>query len=85
MIVWGGRNEHYSTKHRRQILRRCTESDTNANTFSDPNRDSYSDCNSNTYGYTYSNAEDRSHAKTSADACAAAIGRANWNYCRAFL
>ena len=43
-------------EHWRQILRRCTESDTHANTFSDPNRDSYADgnCNSNSnaYGYT---------------------------------
>ena len=65
-------------EHRRQILRRCTESDTHANTFSDPNRDSYADSNSygncnsngncNAYGYTYINPEDRSHAKNSADA-----------------
>ena len=38
-------------KHRRQILRRCTESDTHANTFSDPNRDSYADGNCNADGY----------------------------------
>jgi hypothetical protein len=29
-----------------QILRRCTERDTHANTFSDPNRDSYANGNS---------------------------------------
>ena len=38
-------------KHRREILRRCTESDTHANTFSDPNRDGYTHTNSNTHGY----------------------------------
>ena len=34
-------------EHRREILRRCTEPDTHANTFSDPNRDSYADGNCN--------------------------------------
>ena len=57
-------------EHRRQILRRCTESDTHANTFSDPNRDSYADgnCNSNTYGYS----ELDTHAEVCADSEAAA-------------
>ena len=41
MIVWGGAGLA-AFEHRRQILRRCSESDTHANTFSDPNRDSYS-------------------------------------------
>ena len=51
----GRKDEHYLAKHRRKILRRCTESDTHANTFSDPNRDSYGkcNCNSNTYGYSH--------------------------------
>jgi hypothetical protein len=65
-----------SCRYRRQILRRCTESDTHANIFSDPNPDSYVDgygdcnCNSNadgyTYGYgeTYTNPEDRPYAKS---------------------
>ena len=44
-------SEHF--RHWREILRRWTEPDTNANTYSDPNRDSYadsnSDCNANSY------------------------------------
>ncbi len=47
MIVWGGAGWQRLFEHRRQILRRCTESDTHANTFSDPNRDSYADSNCN--------------------------------------
>jgi hypothetical protein len=66
--------------HRRQILRRWTESDTDANSFSQPNRDSYGDChsnsdgdghrncnsnsNSNAYGYTHG------FSKLHAEACA---------------
>ena len=46
MIVWGGYGGS-GFEHRRQILRRCTVSDTHANTFSDPNRDSYTDGNCN--------------------------------------
>jgi hypothetical protein len=40
-------------EHRREILRRCSESDTHANTFSDPNRDSHTNghCNSNAERY----------------------------------
>ena len=45
MIVWGGVTGAALFQHRREILRRCTESDTHANTFSDPNRDSYGDSN----------------------------------------
>jgi hypothetical protein len=58
-------------KYRREILRRCTESDTHANTFSDTNRDSYADgnCNGNAYGYTHSHSE--LHAQISTDAAAA--------------
>ena len=53
---------------------------TNRNTFTNTNCDSYNDthsnsnsnceCNSDAYGYseTYTNSEDRSHAKSSADA-----------------
>ena len=60
-------------EHRRQILRRCTESDTHANTFFNPNRDSYADghCNSNAYGYS----ELHSHAEVSTDAAAAPDAR----------
>ena len=60
---WGG--SWYG--HRRQILRRWTESDSHANTFSDPNRDSYADnnCDSNAYGYS------ELHAEVSTDAAAA--------------
>ena len=67
----GRKDEHYLAKHRRQILRRCTESDTHANTFCDANRDSYSDgnCNSNAYGYTYGYSE--LHAQVSTHAAAA--------------
>jgi hypothetical protein len=64
-------------QHRRQILRRCTESDTHANTFSDRNRDSYAYGNSdgNGYGKTFADDEATSYAG------AAAISRANWNCC----
>ena len=48
MIVWGGFWLRF--EHRRQILRRCTESDTHANTFSDPNRDCYADGDCNAHG-----------------------------------
>jgi hypothetical protein len=53
----GRKDEHYLAKHRRQILRRWTESDTHANTFSNPNRDSYADGNSDTERDTYADAE----------------------------
>ena len=43
------------------------DSNANSDRFSDGN------CNGNTYGYTHGYSEDRSHAKISADACAAAI------------
>ncbi len=55
-----------------QLLRRCTEHDTHANTFYDPKRDRYvnGNYNGNAYGYgygeTYSNAKDRSHTKSPA-------------------
>ena len=49
-------------------MRRCTESDTHANTFSDPNRDSYADGNSNSnterYCETYSDSAASPHART---------------------
>ena len=62
-------------KHRRKILRRCTESDTHANTFSDSKRDSYTDgncnangnCNADRYTHGYSEL----HAQVSTDAAAA--------------
>ena len=53
-------------KHRRKILRRCTESDTHANTFSDPNRDSYGDSNCNANGDTTSDQRPRSHTYAAA-------------------
>jgi hypothetical protein len=58
-------------RQRRKVLRRCSGSDTHANTFSDPNRDSYSDgnCNSNAYGYTHRYSE--LHAQVSTHAAAA--------------
>jgi len=63
-VGWSG-NWEYFFKHRRKILRRCTESDTHANTFSDPHRYGYGDGNCNAYGnnntqsytYTYFNAK----------------------------
>jgi hypothetical protein len=58
---WG-----YSFKHGWQILRRCTESDTHANTFSDPNRHSYADgdgnCNSDGKPESYSHAQGASNS-----------------------
>lgn len=46
-------------QHRRQILRRCSGSDTHANTFSDSDRDRYanshSNGNCNAYAYTHGN------------------------------
>jgi hypothetical protein len=58
-------------EHRRKILRRCSGSDTHANTFSDANRYSYAD--GHCERYTHGNPEDRSHAKSSADARTAPI------------
>ena len=69
----GRRGRQRQFEHWRQILRRCRESDTHANTFADPNRDSYADadgnCNCDTYGYTHSYSE--LHAEVSTDAAAA--------------
>jgi hypothetical protein len=75
----GRRQFRGDLQHGREILRRFTESDTYANSFSNPNRDRYADrdCNgdSNTHGYgeTYTNPEDRSHVKSSADARASTL------------
>ena len=52
----------------------------------DPNRDSYGDCNCNCnafghaygYGETYTNPEDRSHAKSSAHARTAPVGASSF-------
>jgi hypothetical protein len=66
-------------QHRREVLRRCTESDTHANTFSDSDRDSYTDgncngdCNCNGDGYGHS--EFHSHAESSTDSRTAAIAK----------
>jgi hypothetical protein len=75
----GRKDEHYLAKHRRKILRRCTESDTHADTFCNPNRDSYanshSNGNCNAYAYTHGNSEldaqPDCHAEVSTDAAAA--------------
>ena len=60
-----GRRDDGNLEHRRQILRRCTESDTHANTFSDaPTATSTATrrrrtciCNGNTYVYTNGDSE----------------------------
>jgi hypothetical protein len=58
-----GRRGRQCFKHRRQILRRCRGSDTNANTFSDPNRDSHTDVHSQT----------DADLQAATDACAASV------------
>jgi hypothetical protein len=60
-------------QYRRQILRRCIESDTHANTFSHSNRDSYADgdCNSNAERYC----KTQSSGAASPDACATSVVR----------
>jgi hypothetical protein len=62
-------------EYRRKILRAIrSTTDTHSNSYRDPNRDSHSYGNSNAYSYTYgygetyTNPEDRSHAKSSAHA-----------------
>ena len=66
-------------EHWRQILCRCTESDTHANSLSESNCNGYcdcdcnsdSDCNCNSNGYSELHAQTNSGAKSSADACTA--------------
>ena len=82
-IVWGGIDGTNFLNTGGKILRRCTESDTNANTLCDSNHDSYTDGNCNTNGYIHGysdlHAQADSHAKvcadseTSPDACAESV------------
>ena len=69
----GRKDEHYLAKHRRQILRRCTKSDTHANTFSDPNRDSYANGNPNSDSYSDGNCNSNAEAQTDAAAAPDAV------------
>ena len=63
-------------EHRRQILRRCTESDTDANTFSDANCNSYTDGNSNTHGNRNGNNNTNSYSNSDSDGNRNANGQA---------
>ena len=68
-LGWGRSPVSNVFEHWRQILRRCTEFDTHANTFSDPNRDSHSNVN------CYSNSNAERYCKTPSDGAASSDAR----------